>query len=262
MSKKSIAEIKEILSQKPLNAAFVAELKNDTRKGVQQLLLGLEKRQEKERMMIEKFKEMSQFENALYHKGCTHIAGIDEAGRGPLAGPVTAAAVILPKNFMLPGLNDSKQLSEKQRDAFAEIIKEEAIAYHIAIIQNEEIDRINIFEATKKAMTEAILSLDPQPDHCLIDAVRLQNLPCPSDSMEKGDAKSISIAAASVLAKTTRDAIMKELHTKYPEYGFLSNMGYGTKVHLDSLNEYGPTPYHRQSFAPVSQAVQSSKQKG
>lgn len=255
MEKKSITEIKQLLNEKPLNAAFIAQLKDDPRKGVQQLLKRMENQLKKEEELRSQFAQMSIYENRQRQRGLNYIAGTDEAGRGPLAGPVTAAAVILPEDFYLPGLNDSKKLSEKQRDSFALTIKEHAVSWHVAIIEPAEIDRINIFEATKKAMAEAIKQLQPTPDHCLIDAVRVPGLPFPQESIEKGDAKSISIAAASILAKTTRDKIMKDLHEICPQYGFASNMGYGTKAHLESLESMGPTPYHRRSFAPVARAV-------
>ncbi|WLV25744.1 ribonuclease HII [Aciduricibacillus chroicocephali] len=255
MEKKSISEIKTLLEEKPPSAAFLAQLKEDPRKGVQQILTKLQKKQEKETELRNQFIQMCLFENRQRERGYRFIAGIDEAGRGPLAGPVTAAAVILPEGFFLPGLNDSKKLTEKQRDHYAAVIKEEAVSWHVSVIEAGEIDRINIFEATKKAMLTAIERLQPEPEFCLIDAVRLTYLRCPSESIEKGDARSVSIAAASILAKTERDRIMLALHEIYPQYRFDSNKGYGTKDHLEGLAKFGPSPCHRQSFSPVAQAT-------
>ncbi|SFB20590.1 RNase HII [Lentibacillus halodurans] len=175
--------------------------------------------------------------------------------RGPLAGPVVAAAVILPREFKLLGLNDSKQLNEETRNEYFTIIKNEAVSYGISMIDNQKIDQVNIYEATKLAMYNAIWQLNPAPDHILIDAVSLDQLSCTSESITKGDQESISIAAASILAKVTRDNLMKEIHKDYPAYGFASNMGYGTKQHLDTLTEQGVSPYHRKSFSPVHKAV-------
>lgn len=255
IKKKSIKDIKNILFSENVDQVFIDQLKNDDRKGIQKLLLTYERHQQKERQLASKFLQMSQYESKCYAQGKTYIAGVDEAGRGPLAGPVVAAAVILPKDFKLFGLTDSKQLSEKQRTYFYEKIKTEAIDYHISMIHSEEIDQINIFEATKKAMQMAIRNLSKQADHVLIDAVTLHGLPCTSDVIIKGDQQSISIAAASVLAKVTRDHLMHEIHQQYPAYHFNSNMGYGTKQHLEALMKYGITPYHRKTFSPVKQAM-------
>ena len=183
----------------------------------------------------------------MREQGFSLIAGIDEVGRGPLAGPVVASAVILPETFYLPGLNDSKKISEAKRELFYETIMEEAIAVGTGIVHNEEIDEINIYEATKKAMITAVAQLSQQPDHLLIDAMKL-DLPIPQLSIIKGDAKSVSIAAASIVAKVTRDRMMKEYAKEYPHYGFDKNMGYGTSAHLDALHAYGLTPWHRKKF--------------
>ena len=230
-------------------------LKLDERKGVQTLLARHEKAKLKQQKLIENYAEMMQFENEAKARGYEFIAGIDEAGRGPLAGPVVSAAVILPPDFTLIGLNDSKQLSEEQRNNFFDIIKENAISFSISMVSNEAIDKMNILEATKLSMRQAIDDLKQQPDHVLIDAVALSNLPCTSQAIIKGDARSVSIAAASILAKVARDRFMKEIHNKYPMYDFDSNMGYGTKKHMDSLLKYGATPYHRKSFAPVRNVI-------
>ncbi|GGB30065.1 ribonuclease HII [Lentibacillus populi] len=255
MNRKSIALLKQLFAANQINEELIAELRLDERKGVQQLVERYDRQKQKDQDLEKKFAEMCLYENRIYDNGCTYIAGMDEAGRGPLAGPVVAAAVILPRDFTLLGLNDSKQLNEATRNQFFDIIKKQAVSYGISVISNQKIDEINIFEATKLAMYEAVNQLDPIPDHILIDAVRLADLPCSSEAIVKGDQKSISIAAASILAKVTRDQIMKKIHTEFPYYDFASNMGYGTKHHLDMLLQYGISPYHRKSYAPVSNAA-------
>ncbi len=194
--------------------------------------------------------DLYKYENELWSKGINYIGGIDEVGRGPLVGPVVTACVILPKDFSCPGLTDSKKLSEKKRNEYFLYIKEHALSIGIGIKSNKEIDELNILEATKRAMKESIYNGSIIPEHVLIDAVKL-DLDIPSTSIIKGDAKSISIAAASVIAKVTRDAMMYELDKKYPEYGFKDNKGYGTKKHIEALEEYGYLDEHRQSFKPV-----------
>ena len=191
------------------------------------------------------------YERELNKKGITLIAGVDEVGRGPLIGPVVAAAVILPKNFELEGLTDSKKLSEKKREKFFEIIKKEAISIGIGVISEKRIDEINIYEATKEAMYEAINNLNPKPEHILIDAMKL-DLDVPSTSIIKGDLLSISISAASVIAKVTRDHMLYDLDKEYPMYDLKNNKGYGTKKHIEAIKQYGITKYHRLSYKPVS----------
>ncbi|MFC3040313.1 ribonuclease HII [Virgibacillus xinjiangensis] len=251
MEKQSIRVLKELLAAGELDDQKVCELKSDTRKGVQQLVKAYEREKQTELQLENKFHEMGLYERKARAAGKRYIAGIDEAGRGPLAGPLVAAAVILPENFKLLGLNDSKQLTESSRTVFCEMIKEQAVSYGISIISNEEIDKINVHEAAKQAMVEAVSQLEPAPDHLLIDAMELEGYLYSSESLVKGDSKSISIAAASVLAKVTRDEKMRELHKQYPMYDFASNMGYGTKHHMKALQEHGSTPFHRRSFAPV-----------
>ncbi|MEH7415416.1 ribonuclease HII [Neobacillus drentensis] len=251
MKKLSIAQIEEKLTAiLKEDDSFIIELENDDRKGVQQCLVKWKKQLEQEKLLQKKFFEMNQFERKVRAQGFHFIAGVDEVGRGPLAGPVTAAAVILPEDFFLAGIDDSKKLTEKKRKEFAAIIKQEALAYSVAMIPADEIDEINIYEATKKAMKSAIASLNPKPDFLLIDAMKLET-PYPTESIIKGDAKSISIAAASIIAKVERDEYMKKLSLTYPVYGFQQNMGYGTKEHLLAIQKFGITPYHRKSFAPV-----------
>lgn len=197
---------------------------------------------------------MKEYENELYNKGINYIAGVDEVGRGPLVGPVVTAAVILPKDFYDERINDSKKITEKKREELFNIIKENAISIGIGISSEDIIDEINILEATKRAMKEAISNLDVTPEHILIDAVKL-DINIPSTSIIKGDAKSQSIAAASIIAKVTRDHMMYELDKLHPEYDFKSNKGYGTKKHIEAIYKYGPLKEHRKTFAPISDII-------
>lgn len=192
--------------------------------------------------------DMLQYENEAFEKGYTYICGVDEAGRGPLAGPVCAAAVILPKGHIIEGVNDSKKLSEKKRDALFDVIKEEALSYSIALVYQDVIDEINIREATKLAMKKAVEGLDITPDFVMVDGNFFPEVSMDAQYVIKGDAKSMSIAAASILAKVTRDRFMLEMAEKYPEYQFAKHKGYGTKLHYEMLDEYGPSEIHRQSF--------------
>lgn len=191
---------------------------------------------------------MWEIEECLMQKGITAIAGVDEAGRGPLAGPVCAAAVILPEHLEIPGLNDSKKLTDKKRRELFPIIKEQAIAYGIAFASEAEIDEINILQATFLAMQRAIDQLEGKANFALIDGNREKDFGLPVMTVVKGDSRSANIAAASVLAKVTRDMYMEELAEKYPEYGFEIHKGYGTKAHYAALTEHGASPVHRQSF--------------
>ena len=199
-----------------------------------------------------------QYERALREKGIKLIAGVDEVGRGPLIGPVVTACVILPEVFSLDGLTDSKKLSEKKREEFYVKIKEQAIGIGIGIVEAKEIDKINILEATKKAMKMAIENCPVKPEHVLIDAVKL-DLDIPTTSIIKGDLKSITISAASVIAKVTRDHMMDELDKKYPYYDFKHNKGYPTKKHLEALKEYGLLKEHRKSYAPVKAILEEKE---
>ncbi len=198
--------------------------------------------------------DLLEYEKELYDKGIELIAGVDEVGRGPLCGPVVACACILPKNYHLDGLNDSKKLSEKKREALYEILIKEAVSYGLGIISPRRIDEVNIYQATKEAMYEAINNLNPKPEHVLIDAMPL-DLSVPSTSIIKGDAKSLSIAAASVIAKVTRDRMMIELDKQYPEYGFKSHKGYPTKKHVEAVKQYGVLDFYRFTFSPISDLI-------
>lgn len=206
-------------------------------------------------MEVEKDKiDLLYYEKELYEQGIELIAGVDEVGRGPLIGPVVAAAVILPKNYKLEGLTDSKKLSEKKRDAFYQIIKRDAISIGIGVIDEVKIDEVNIYEATKLAMKDAISKLKIKPEHVLIDAMPL-DIDIPTTSIIKGDAKSESIAAASVIAKVTRDSMMYELDKKYPMYGFGNHKGYPTKKHIEAIYEYGLISGYRKTYAPIKDIV-------
>ena len=197
-----------------------------------------------------------QYEKNALAEGHSRVCGIDEAGRGPLAGPVVAAAVILPPDFELPGLTDSKQLSVRKRESlFEQLMQSPDVLKGIAQATVEEIDRLNILRATHLAMARAAQSICPSPDFCLIDGLPVPGFPIDSRSIVKGDAHCLSIAAASVLAKVTRDRIMRELHEQFPQYGWDHNAGYGTAQHVRAIEKYGITPHHRRSFAPVAQAT-------
>ena len=201
--------------------------------------------------------DLYEYENALYEEDINYIGGVDEVGRGPLIGPVVACCCVLPKDFKLEGLNDSKKLSEKKREAYAPYIKEHAIAYALGIVSPEEIDEINIYEASRKAMMIAISEVRKQIDlqHVLVDAMPLPDLDINSTSIIKGDSKSISIAAASVIAKVTRDEMMIELDKKYPEYGFKDHKGYPTKKHIEAINKYGLIDGYRKTYGPVKDVL-------
>ena len=192
--------------------------------------------------------EKKKYENELYSKGYKLIGGVDEVGRGPLAGPVVCAAVILPADCSILGIDDSKKLTEKKRNELFDLIKQHAIAYNVEFVSEKEIDELNILNATKKCMEKAINNLSVKPDIMLVDAVTGLNLNCESKSIIHGDAVSYSIGAASILAKVTRDRFMEEIDEKYPEYGFKKHKGYGTKQHMDTLREIGPCEIHRRSF--------------
>lgn len=197
---------------------------------------------------------MLEYENELYDKGYKLICGIDEVGRGPLLGPVVTSAVILPVGYYNPEIKDSKKLSEKKREKLFDIITKDAISIGIGIVDEKKIDEINIYESTKVAMKMAIDNLSIKPDYVLIDAMKL-DIDIPSNSIIKGDAKSESIAAASIIAKVTRDRMIDEIDKEYPMYDLKNNKGYGTKKHLEALKEYGPCKYHRYSYSPVSDSL-------
>ncbi len=199
------------------------------------------------------------FERAAHTSGYRCIAGLDEAGRGPLAGPVVAAAVVLPEGLLIPGLTDSKQVDEPERERLHDIIVERAVSYGIGIVDERTIDDVNIYQATIIAMERALEALSPHPDYLLLDAMTLPRVAIPQKPLIKGDCRSHSIAAASILAKVTRDRLMAVLHEQYPQYNFRKHKGYGTKEHLALLEQYGPCEAHRKSFSPVARMLRSEE---
>ncbi len=195
------------------------------------------------------------FEDRARQSGYTCIAGLDEAGRGPLAGPVVAAAVVLPEGLLIAGLTDSKQVTEPERDRLFDVIRTVAICYGIGIVDERTIDEVNILQASILAMEQALEVLDPRPDYLLLDAVTLPRVMLPQKPLIKGDSRSHSISAASILAKVTRDRLMCELHEKFPLYNFHKHKGYGTREHMALLEKHGPCDAHRKSFSPVSELI-------
>ncbi|WP_374285684.1 ribonuclease HII [Lactococcus sp.] len=255
----TIKEIKNLLSElTDIAHPMFKDYASDKRVGVQKAIEQRKKQLLAERHEDERLEEMLTYEKALYEKGLTLIAGVDEVGRGPLAGPVVAAAVILPENCKIKGLNDSKQVPKSKHQTIYNEIKKQAIAIGIGLVDHAVIDDINIYEATKIAMTKALSDLEVHPEHVLIDAMKLE-LPIPQTKIIHGDARSESIAAASIVAKVTRDEMMKDFAKIYPGYDFEHNSGYGTASHLEALKKLGVTPIHRLSYEPVKSMVESSK---
>ena len=247
----TIKEVKERLAMiDELDHPFFEELILDGRAGVQAAISKRKRELQKQVDEDLRLEKMLAYEKELYTQEIQLIAGVDEVGRGPLAGPVVAAAVILPKACKIPGLNDSKKIPKSKHHAIYQAVLDQALSVGIGIKDNQVIDQVNIYEATKLAMLEAIQELDPRPQHLLIDAMRL-DLPIPQTSIIKGDANSLSIAAASIVAKVTRDQMMEEFDKEYPGYDFAQNAGYGTANHLAGLDKLGVTPIHRHSFEPV-----------
>lgn len=247
----TVTNITKLLSQNDLPTEILQALKQDPRVSVARLVTKWEQKQANNLRECQRIQNLYEQERLLEHAGYQLIAGIDEAGRGPLAGPLVVGAVILPIGYHLPLINDSKKLSAAQRDKLYDQIKEVAIVSEHIIIDIDTIDHLNIYQATVFGMYQAIEQLSPQPQAALIDAVPLPNLTIPSISLIRGDAISASIAAASIIAKVTRDRIMLELDEQYPSYGFAKHKGYGTAEHLKALRQYGPCPAHRQSFEPI-----------
>ena len=224
---------------------------------VDKLLEKYYKLQAKHFKEIERLENMLSYERQYLHEGFSLIAGVDEAGRGPLAGPVVAAAVILPKGLLIEGVNDSKKLSEAQRERLFDEIKEKALSYGIGAVDENCVDEINILNATKKAMADAISQLKPAPDCILLDAVKLEKITVKQVPIIKGDSLSLTIAAASILAKVTRDRLLREYDSEYPEYGFAINKGYGTPQHISAIKKFGLCPIHRISFLKKTWLVPS-----
>ena len=244
----SIGEIKALLQAADLKGlpAFINTYKEDERAGVASLVEKAKKQLNAYEKELARTEKMKSFEKEYASYSC--ICGIDEVGRGPLAGPVVAGAVILPKDCDILYLNDSKQLSEKKREELYDVIMEKAVSTGLGFVSPERIDQINILQATYEAMREEIAKLSPQPDLLLNDAVTIPKVAIRQVPIIKGDAKSISIAAASIIAKVTRDRLMVQYDSVFPEYGFASNKGYGAAAHIEALRKYGPTPIHRRSF--------------
>lgn len=253
----SIEKIKAILSEiEDPDHAFFTELSEDNRKGVLTAVKKWHVQYQKKQLLLEHHQKMLVFENQLIDGGYQIVAGIDEVGRGPLAGPVVAAAVILPEDMPALPINDSKKLSQKVREELYDIIMEKALV-GIGMVDNGQIDALNIYEATKIAMLAAISNLPDSPDALLIDAMKLP-LPTKQISLIKGDTKSYSIAAASIVAKVYRDRLMNQYAKEYPHYAFEKNSGYGTKDHLIGLEKYGFSPIHRKSFEPIKTMVKNN----
>ena len=245
-----ISEVKELLLGNP-SSEQIKMLQADERSGVQKLLLAYYKRLEKEAQEKERFTKMLAYESEYYAQGVQYVAGVDEAGRGPLAGPLVIAAVILPRNAFIAGLNDSKQLSAAKRDKLYDEIIAKAVAIEVNIVSVSNIDKYNIYAATQRGMAQVLEHLPVQPQVALIDAmpVTAKNMECVP--IVHGDALSASIAAASIIAKVTRDRIMERLDTLFPAYGFAHNKGYGSGAHMQAIAEFGATKWHRRSYEPV-----------
>ncbi|HFH9839220.1 TPA: ribonuclease HII [Streptococcus suis] len=251
----TIKEVTALLARvDSLDSPVWTDLAQDERAGVQAAIKKRRKELEKEAAEDARLEAMLSYEKALYENGVEWIAGIDEVGRGPLAGPVVAAAVILPKGCKIRYLNDSKKIPKSKHEAIYQEVMERAVAVGVGVKNAAVIDQVNIYEATKLAMLEALGQLSQEPEHLLIDAMKL-NTPLPQTSIIKGDANSLSIAAASIVAKVTRDKMMADYDKEFSGYGFAKNAGYGTAEHLEGLNKLGITPIHRKTFEPIKSMV-------
>ncbi|NTW04726.1 MAG: ribonuclease HII [Peptococcaceae bacterium] len=239
---------------------IIEALGSDPRVGVRRLLEKINSRRTRYSEEKKRLEELWLFEKQYLDQGARIIAGTDEAGRGPLAGPVVAAAVVLPFGLMISRLNDSKKLSPTVREELADAIKETAVSWSVGLASVEEIYEFNIYSASMLAMKRAIRALDPSPDQVLVDGYPIPGLDLPQKGIVGGDSKSASIAAASILAKVTRDRLMSQIHRLYPKYGFDQHKGYGTKGHLEALSCFGPCPYHRKDFAPVRTILEIRQQ--
>lgn len=252
---KTIKEITAAFKAAQTYAEWMEDYKSDERVAVQKAIIQFEKRMEKQRKVQQSHDEKLAFDCSFLQNDSQYIAGVDEAGRGPLAGPVVTAACILPNNCQeLIGINDSKQLSKELRQSYVERIKQHALSYSIHFQPVEEIDRLNILEATRQSMTKSVQQLSIQPDVVIADAMVLP-VEMEQHSIIKGDAKSLCIAAASILAKTARDEYMEQLSQQYPQYGFEQHAGYGTKQHLQAIETFGVTKEHRTTFEPIKSIV-------
>lgn len=254
----SLAELRQryLVEARPVPKSVLQSLEDDERSGAQALVKALEARAAANRAEGQRLRHMLKFETPLWAEGFVHIAGVDEAGMAPLAGPVCAGAAILPKGYKLKGLDDSKKiLDEARRDELALAVKRDAIAWAVGWASVDEVDTINIYHAGLLAMRRAVDGLAVRPDYVLVDARKIPGIDQPQRGIIKGDAQSLSIAAGAILAKTTRDHLLNELDEKHPGYGFASHKGYPTPEHLDAIARLGVLPIHRRSFAPVKKAL-------
>ena len=261
MSQESISSLREryIIRAEPMSARSERALELDPRKGVQALLGAIRRRTQLAEQESMRLRKLLHFELALWESDVEHVAGVDEAGMGPLAGPVAAAAVILARQWRCPGVDDSKKLSATKREKLERIIKQEAVAWCVVFVGPEEIDEMNVFWAGITAMERAVRGLSKVPGHLLVDARKLDRIEIPCTPIIRGDQKSLSIAAASILAKTARDRHMIELDSRYPGYGFSVHKGYPVASHREALRRLGPTPAHRRSFALVRESLESRR---
>jgi ribonuclease HII len=257
MTKLILAEIKQrfVVEKRPLDATIEAALRVDNRAGAKAILAAIERRRFANRAEGQRLRKLLRFETALWDAGLLHVAGVDEAGMSPLAGPVAAAAVIFAPGSRIPGVDDSKQVDKEMRVRLAKEIKATAVAWSVGFATVAEIDSINIYWAGVLAMRRAVEGLAQKPQHILLDARRLKDVDVPQQAIVRGDAKSLSIAAASILAKTARDNVMCEFAVKHPDYGFDRHKGYPVREHLLALRKYGATPIHRTSFTPVREVL-------
>ena len=247
----TVKEIENLLKQESLEDDFLRMIKSDNRVSVKKALEKWEKNKQKLILEEQRIAKLYDYENEFKQEGIEIVAGVDEAGRGPLVGPVSVAAVILPLGLKLDKINDSKKLTESQRVTIYEQIRKNAIAVESILVEPAKIDEMNILQATMWGMYQVLEKLNPKPQGVLIDAVKLPQLKMPSKAIIKGDALSASIAAASIVAKVERDHLMDEYDKQYPQYGFARHKGYGTAEHVEALHTYGPCPIHRRSFEPV-----------
>jgi ribonuclease HII len=256
MDPMKIAEIKRALEQEP-GQEELAKWREDSRKGVQDLLKAYDLRIARKQKEAERIWRLMGPERELWANGIQHVAGTDEAGRGPLAGPLVTAAVILPHEIDLPGLNDSKQVTPKRREELYDEIRQQALAITISVLGPKEIDEMNIYQAARYAMTQCLTHLSVKPGAALSDAMPLSIEGLPVASLVHGDSRSAAIAAASIMAKVTRDRMLVELDRQYPQYGFAGHKGYGSQAHMDAIRKYGVTPWHRRSYEPVKSMAET-----
>jgi len=257
LARLSVAEIRErfVSEGRALSAECEAALEADRRAGARTVLASVRRIRRENRAEGQRLRGLLRYETALWEKGVQRVGGVDEAGMAPLAGPVVAAACILPRDYRPRGIDDSKQLDAAERERLAEDIKRHAVAWAVGRAEVEEVDRLNVYWAGILALRRAALALRPAPQHLLIDARRLKDVDIPQDGIVHGDALSLTIAAASILAKTTRDALMAEMDLRHPGYGFARHKGYPTPEHFAALKDLGACPIHRRSFAPVREVL-------